>query len=289
MDRSNAIEHLLLSRCAKFNGSGDVLQYLEQRYSADASQKNYLVLESTDGGEYKLENVKEQQKDSQYINQFLFSKGKALSKENKFNHLKTKNEFKKFIQESLKLQEGIAKKLHKMARKNPKILQVDVASLPMCKKVLRFEDFIEMNNLWKDYMRELLEGSRTIEVATAKLASAEYVGAFFKVTHSSCPTNIGLEGIVLWESQSYFLMIVPRKNNWKDDISFEVKIPYSANECLGGLKMIPKKNTRFTFSIEWGCADEVIDFELVGDRLSIRSLDRANKKFKSHNVKDIEL
>ncbi|KAG0682147.1 hypothetical protein C6P40_003601 [Pichia californica] len=292
MDRSNAIEHLLLSRCAKYNGSGEIIKFLEQRYSFTGPQKNYLVLEPTDGGQYLIDNQKEEQKASANAKDFLSVKSKQsnASKDNKYNGLKTKNEFKKFVQQSLKLQDSVAKKLHKLCKKNPKILKQDVIELKICSGILKFEDFIEMNNLWKNYMKELLQNCKTIDVATSKLSSAEFVGSYFRVTHCTCPDNIGLEGIVLWESQTYVLLIIPRRNNWKDNISSNnnLEIPYTAKECLGGLRMIPKKKTRFTFDVEVD-DEHSIEFEFIGDRMGIRSLDRANKKFKSHNVKDIDL
>jgi ribonuclease P protein subunit POP4 len=295
MDRSNVIEHLLLSRCSRFNENGDLLQFLEQRYSFTGPQKNYLVLESTDGGQLLEDSRKNELKESENINSFLAEKKRgSLSKNNKYSAIKTKNEFKKFVQQSLRLQENVTRKLNKLNKKNPNILKQDVVQLKICKGILKFEDFIEINNLWNNYIKELVKNSRTIDVVTAKLSTAEFVGAYFTVTHCSCSDNIGMEGIVLWESQTYILLIVPRKNNWKENISdIPIKIPYTAKECIGGLRMIPKKKTRFTFNIELGDieseSEEALSFEFIGDRLSIRSVDRANKKFKSHSVKDIEL
>lgn len=294
MDRSNIIEHLLLSRCSRFNGSGNVLQFLEQRYSFTGPQKNYLVLESTDGGQIHLERDMQSQKNNEDSKAFLADTNRfsSLSKNNKFNEFKTKNEFKKFLQDSLKFQDNLVRKLNKLQKKDPNLLtQDDITKLKICKGLLKFEDFIEINNLWNNYIRELLLNSKTLDIITAKLSSAEFIGSYFKVTHSSCPDNIGIEGIVIWESQTYILLIVPRKNTWKDDISLnELKVPYSAKECIGGLRMIPKKKTRFTFYVSVDDDEEnVLSFEFVGDRMSIRSLDRANKKFKSHNVKDIDL
>ena len=292
MDRADVIEHFLLSRCSRFNDSGQILQFLEQRYSYTGPQKNYLVLEPTDGGQYQVETQQQEKKDAEEGKKFLSDKNSLTSatrKDNKYSSIKTKNEFKKFTRNSLKLQEEAAKKLRKLSKKNPGLLTGDVIDLKMCKGILKFEDFVEMHALWNNYMEELLQNCKTVDVITAKLSSAEFVGAYFKVTHCPCPDNIGLEGIVLWESQTYILMIIPRKNNWKNSITEQkVQIPYSAKECIGGLRMISKKKTRFTFDIE---VDEnnVIEFEFLGDRMSIRSLDRANKKFKSHNVKDIQL
>lgn len=292
MDRFDVIEHLLLSRCSKYNNSGQIIKFLEERYSFSGPQKNYLVLEPTDGGQYHIESQKREQKSKENAEDFLALKTvQKHSTDNKYNSLRTKNEFKKFVQQSLKLQNNVAKKLQKLSKKHPNILSSDVSELKICENILKFEDFIEMNILWKNYINELLQNSKTIDVATAKLSSAEYVGAYFKVTHSTCPDNIGLEGIVLWESQTYILLIIPRKNNWKDNIleKDNLKIPYSAKECIGGLRMVPKKKTRFTFEVEVPNSDDSIEFEFIGDRMAIRSVDRASKKFKSHNVKDIDI
>lgn len=291
MDRINTIEHLLLSRCSKYNGSGKILKFLEERYSFSGPQKNYLVLESTEGNQYQIEKKKSERKAQESVEDFLKTKKTSQTdSSNKFNSNKTKNEFKKLIQDSLKKQEIVAKKLHKLSKKKPELLQSDVRELKMCRELLMFEEFVEMHNLWKNYMKDLIKGLRTIDLVTAKLSSAEFVGAYFTVTHSSCPENVGVEGIVIWESQTYILLIVPRKNNWKDDIKIAgVSIPYSAKECIGGLRMIPKKKTRFTFNIEVEDSEDILPFELIGDRMSIKSLDRANKKFKSHNVKDIDV
>jgi ribonuclease P protein subunit POP4 len=298
MDRSNVIEHLLLSRCAKHNNNGELLQFLEQRYSFSGPQKNYLVLEPTEFSQISAENEKKAEKQKETVKDFLKEKPKTSSagKVNKYNELRTKNEFKKFVQESMKLQHNVARKLKKLVVKNPEIRNMeDVIGLRICEGILKFEDFMEMNTLWNNYVQELISNCKTIDVITAKLSSAEFVGAYFTVTHCTCPENIGIEGIVLWESQTYILMVIPRKNNWKESISLG-QVEYSAREMIGGLRMIPKKKTRFTFSIEVKKDEDngddegdFVDFEFIGDRLSIKSLDRANKKFKSHNVKDIQL
>ena len=304
MDRSNVLEHLLLSRCGRFNGNGEILEFLEQRYSFNGPQKNYLVLESTDGGAIRAENDKKIAKENETVNDFLSNLNSNKKTTNKFNKLKTKNEFKKFIQTSIKHQDNVSKKISKMIKSNPDIRDMeDIIDLKICCKILKIEDYIEMNTLWNNYINELIKGCKTIDTITAKLSSAEYIGAYFTVTHCSCSDSIGIEGIVLWESQSYILMIIARKNNWKDNISIgkndsnnKIKIKYSAREMIGGLRMIPKKKTRFTFRIDIENDEnkhegdkEVINFEFIGDRLCIKSLDRANKKFKSHNVKDIDI
>lgn len=304
MDRGNTIEHLLLSRCSKFSDDGEKLQFLENRYSATGTQKNYLILESTDGGQSQLDTVTEQKKDNETIKHFLKSSASntninnQIKKLNKHNPLKTKNQFKLFLKKSLKHQENTIKKLNKLAKKNPELLNsnsnTNILDLKICNKLLKFSDFIQLNILWNSYIDNLLDNNLKIDAVTSKLSSAEFVGAYFKVTHSSCHDYIGLEGIVLWESQTYILLIVPPKNSWKNHIHMKnINIPYSVSDQIGGLKMILKKKTRFTFEINLDSNDDtsnnVIEFEYIGDRMSIRSVDRANKKFKNHNVKDIEL
>lgn len=289
MDRINSIEQLLLSRCSRFNQTGKVLKFLEERYSFTGPQKNYLVLESTEGDEFKNEERKAEKKELASVDKYSKQKPIIFS-QNKFDPYKTKNEFKRLIQNTLKKQKQIAKKLHKLSKSKPQILEEDVKDLKICRELLLFEDFLEMHNLWKNYMKDLIRGSKTIDLITAKLSVAEFVGAYFRVTHSFCPENIGLEGIVIWESQTYVLLIVPRRYNWKGNVPNKLpQIPYTSNDCIGGLRMIAKKSTRFVFDIEVEDSSDILPFEFIGDRMSIRSLDRANKKFKSHSVKDIEV
>ncbi|GMG19150.1 unnamed protein product [Ambrosiozyma monospora] len=307
MDRKNAIERLLLTRCSKYqNDHGQLLELLENRYSLTGSQKNYLVLQSTDGGltkqeiENKVHKKKKKQKSKTISIIHSISESSAGNADaqpnstNKYHPLKTRNEFKQFIKSNLKYQDTVTKRLKKLQKTKPQLLKTteDLADLQLCSKVLKFEDFIQINELWNKYISELIGTSNNIQTITNKLSSCEFIGALLTVTHSQCVDNIGMSGIVIWESQFNYVIVVPRKNNWKTNIeSLQLPQNYSLSERIGGMRLIAKKNTRFEFSVPTSDSDDenVRDFELIGDRMTVRSVDRANKKFKSHAVRDIEL
>lgn len=286
MNRNNAIERLMLSRCSRYHEDGEILDILENRYSISGLQKNYLVLESTDGGitRQQIESGKKRKRKT-LLGSILVNEKRS----NKFNPLKTKNEFKRFIKTSLASQAKAGRQLKKLLKENPVYLDnvKDVGDLSICKEVLKVEDFTQINTLWNDYIKELVGSGENISVVTGKLSSGEFIGAEVEVTHSGCIDNVGKRGIVIWESQYNFAIVVPRQQNWKSSIGL-LQPNYSANELIGGLRLINKQDTRFRFSVHYD-DDKCVDFEILGDRLMLRSIDRANKKFKAHSVRDINL
>lgn len=267
----------MLSRCKTWSSDEDIYTLLEQRYSTTGSQKPYLILEGTDQGGLEAETKSKTP-----------SGLEGPSLKNKYDPLRVKNQFKNKIKSQMKTQDTIARKLRMISKRNPQILMQDVIQLRLCKPLMRYEDYISMNELWSSYISELISDSNNIQLVTAKLSSAEYIGAKLTVTHSLNPEQIGMKGIVLWESKDYYLIIVPRKSGWKSEIPDQSKVKYSAMECIGGLRKIQKVHTRFQFDVNSG-DDQVVSFEIIGDRMNIRSVDRANKKFKGHSVDDLNI
>ncbi len=307
MDRKNSIERLILSRCSKYHNDGEVLKLLEDRYSVDGLQKSYMILQSTDGGYTKAELLKSsssrkrRKKEKSILGSLTapVEQKTGINRHTKFYGKRTKNTFKKFIKDNLKLQKNTVKNLKRLIKKDPKYLSKveDLSKIPLCSKILKFDDFKEINRLWNNYVKELVGKTDNIAVMTNKLSTCEFIGARVEVTHSGCTNNIGQKGIVIWESQHNIAIVVPRAGGWKSEIS-TLNPEYSLSELIGGLKLINKENTRFKFCVniesdkkDTSLEDEqfYIEFEIIGDRLMVRSIDRANKKFKNHAVRDIEL
>lgn len=275
MDRMKSIEHHLLSRCRRFDSDEDIFTVLENRYSSTGSQKSYLILEGTDSNESDIKPTKKTKNTL------------GVSPKNKYDPLRVKNEFKSTIKSKMKEQDNIARKLRMIAKRNPEILKQDVINLRICKPLMRYENFVEMNTLWQSYMSDLIKDNTNVQVVTSKLSSAEYIGAELTISHSLSPEQIGMHGIVIWESKDYYLLIVPRKQNWKSQIP-NIEPKFSPMECIGGLRKFQKIHTRFEFDIKVS-ETEKLSFEIIGDRMNVRSVDRANKKFKGHSVDDINL
>lgn len=278
---SNLIEKRLLSRCRTYEKDSKTLEILEKRYSATGDQKNFLVLKPTEG----LTKNERKKKLRSLLHEL---KGSSLGGF-KTTKKTTRDEFKLFIQSNLALQKDLE---HRLRACNSK-----VENLKGFNKLLKMEDFMVLNNLWNDYINNLISISKSqlsqgeISLVLSKISSADLIGSFLTVKASKNVNVVGKSGIVIWESQHNFMIVVPRENDWKLDLqipqvdSKQAGIDWSVKEKIGGLRIIPKKNTIFQMLVS--SLDDPIEFDIIGSRFNIKSYDRANKKFKNHNVDDI--
>ncbi|CCK73572.1 RNase P/RNase MRP complex subunit NDAI_0G05890 [Naumovozyma dairenensis CBS 421] len=142
----------------------------------------------------------------------------------------------------------------------------------------KYNQFLPMHEtLWVGYMKELLNipdkltDSSKLSIngtmALTKLSMADYNGAILKVTKSKNKNMIGIEGIVIWDSQKNFIMITKGK-------------------LVDRIKCIPKKGTVFTFELPLNDED-ALQYSILGDRFKYRSSDRASRKFKSRRCDDM--
>lgn len=141
-----------------------------------------------------------------------------------------------------------------------------------------FRTFLPMHQeLWVGYIRELLNIPAKIsdsskltingQTALTKLSMADYNGAYLKVASSRNENLVGLEGIVIWDSQKNFIMLTQGK-------------------LIDELKIVPKKGTVFNFEIPINEEDALL-YTILGDRFKYRSSDRAGRKFKSRRCDDM--
>lgn len=118
-----------------------------------------------------------------------------------------------------------------------------------------------------------------------KLASADFNGCIVTVIQSKNTLLVGVRGIIVWDTQHSFIVVVPRDEDsreWNED-----KNTFSPTETVGGFRMIPKKGSLFAFDVVLPGDEECVGFTMVGSRFEFRSVDRSGKKFKSHNVDDL--
>lgn len=130
----------------------------------------------------------------------------------------------------------------------------------------KYEIYEPLNKLWHEYIREILgkEINTGGQSAAAKLASAEFHGAGVEVVRSHCPGRVGIAGIVV-RDRKFVVEIITKKR---------------------GLKIVPKEGTTFRISVpvsaEGGEDGQAFVFDLLGDQVMLRSVDRASRKFKAH-------
>ncbi|KAF4835121.1 Ribonuclease P protein subunit p29 [Colletotrichum tropicale] len=145
----------------------------------------------------------------------------------------------------------------------------------------KYAVFEPLHRLWLGYIEEIL-GSELYgggSGAAAKLTAAEFHGAEVEVSRSSCPSRVGIKGIVIKDSKFSF-EVITRKNEMKimpkEGTWFKVEIPVKE----------PSPSADADAPAEEGTPRRFV-FEVLGDQFLMRGADRANKKFKNHYLKNI--
>lgn len=167
---------------------------------------------------------------------------------------------------------------HKLSSKNVLREYLLAEDPSIIKSLPNFDKFKPMHEqLWIGYMKEILnipgelrdssKFSINQSQALLKLSMADYNGAFLKVIKSVNRNMLGIEGIVIWDSQKNFIMI-------------------TSGELVDEIKCIPKKGTVFAFEVPLN-KEDALQFTILGDRFKYRSSDRAGRKFKARRVDDM--
>ena len=98
------------------------------------------------------------------------------------------------------------------------------------KEKLNYEDLLSMNKLWQDYIKDLMNNSNNEENILSKMLKADLHGAILTVINSTNKNNIGINGIVLFESRRTFNLL-NKKNEIKTILKngniFETEINYN--------------------------------------------------------------
>ncbi|GAV52386.1 hypothetical protein ZYGR_0AG03770 [Zygosaccharomyces rouxii] len=162
--------------------------------------------------------------------------------------------------------------------KNTLVDYLKTNHLQIWENLPKFDKFRPMHEqLWIGYIKEMLNIPVEIRDASKfninrsqslfKLSMADYNGSFLKVVKSVNKNMIGIEGIVIWDSQKNFIMM-------------------TEGTLVDEIKCIPKKGTIFALEIPLNDED-ALQFSILGDRFKYRSSDRAGRKFKARRVDDM--
>lgn len=121
----------------------------------------------------------------------------------------------------------------------------------------RFELYLPLHSLWKDYISDLVDlkrlTSKNLPEYELKLMKADLHGSLLSVTKAKCPSLIGTSGIVLQETKNTFKLIT------SDD----------------KFKTIPKQNAAFSLAV-----GEFI-VTIYGNNFMFKSSDRSTRSFKT--------
>ncbi|XP_022342004.2 ribonuclease P protein subunit p29-like isoform X2 [Crassostrea virginica] len=120
----------------------------------------------------------------------------------------------------------------------------------------KFETYLPMHELWKEYMRETLgltDKTKTFDQYNCEsILKADFHGCFLTVSKSCCPSYIATTGIVIMETKNTF-KIITKQNQ---------------------VKCIPKRNSVFMFEIDGHY------LTLYGNNFCCQPVLRSTHKFK---------
>lgn len=269
MDRDLTLERLLLSR--SYTSEAQITELLEDRYSITGGQRPFLPITPAEAVVVDKEEKKEEKllDITKNIDLKPSTKRKSSARKNMRIYIKTTHANQK----------KAVKRLQEFQRKYPRAL-LRVNSLLEQYSIPRYTDYIPLNQLWSNYILDLLFGEQktaNVHMLLPKLSSADYNGSHLTVLESRNPHLEGLAGIVLYDAQHSFILVVPQKT--------EAETTISPSEAVGGLRIVPKKGTMFGFDVPMG--EDVVGFTILGSRFELRAVDRSGKKFKNHDVEDI--
>lgn len=147
----------------------------------------------------------------------------------------------------------------------------------------KYEIYEPLNKLWQGYIREVLgnEFFTGGQGAAAKLSSAEFHGAAVEVVRSHCPGRVGIKGIVVRDRKFVFEIITKKRGVKvvpKEGTMFRVTVPTSSEEGSDATALQQGASKD---------AQQALEFDVLGDQMMLRSVDRANRKFKSHFLEDL--
>ncbi|SPO03237.1 related to ribonuclease P protein subunit p29 [Cephalotrichum gorgonifer] len=149
--------------------------------------------------------------------------------------------------------------------------------------------FEPLHDLWLGYIREVLGNDihRGGPETAQKLTSAEFHGAEVEVSRSGCVSRVGVKGIVIKDTRFVFEIITRRnkiKTVPKEGTMFRVVVPVEKRRAEGGEGEGEGADGKTAGE---GAGTEDFIFEIHGDQFLYRAADRASKKFKAHNLKNL--
>ena len=103
------------------------------------------------------------------------------------------------------------------------------------KEKMDYDTLLSMNQLWQDYITELMNNSNNEENILSKILKADLHGAILTVINSTNKNNIGISGIVLFESRRTFNLLNKKneiKTILKNGCVFETEMKYNGMKII---------------------------------------------------------
>ena len=125
----------------------------------------------------------------------------------------------------------------------------------MKKEEIKYESMVPMNQMWNEYITSLMNKTMNVETISSKIVKCDLHGALIEVANSVNKNNIGIKGIMLFESKKTFNILT--QNN--------------------KIKTILKQGSIFKLNLTYGD----IEVTILGDNFIYKSAERTKVKFKT--------
>lgn len=103
------------------------------------------------------------------------------------------------------------------------------------KEKLKYDDLLVLNKMWQEYISELMNNTNNQETILNKMLKADLHGAILKVVNSTNKNNIGISGIVIFESRRTFNILTIKneiKTVLKQGCIFETQFQFNNMKIL---------------------------------------------------------
>lgn len=107
----------------------------------------------------------------------------------------------------------LSRKGNKLLSKTIKKVRHDARQLRQTELQTDYKNYIFMNDLWKQYISELLKDANNNETILQRMLTADYHGSIIRVVKAKNSSLIGKEGIVIQETKNMFVIVEQTKNH----------------------------------------------------------------------------
>jgi len=122
----------------------------------------------------------------------------------------------------------LSRKGNKLLSKTIKKVRHDAKQLRTTDLQIDYKNYIFMNDLWKQYISELLKDATNNETILQRILTADYHGCLIRVVKAKNQSLIGKEGIIIQETKNIFIIVEKSKNRrcsiFKKDCLFSINI-----------------------------------------------------------------
>ncbi|CAF3678386.1 unnamed protein product [Rotaria sp. Silwood1] len=122
----------------------------------------------------------------------------------------------------------LSRKGNKLLSKIIKKVRHDARQIRKTDLQIDYKNYLFMNDLWKQYITELLKNATNNETILQGILTADYHGCLIRIVKAKNSSLIGKEGIIIQETKNMFVIIEQNKNRQcsilKKDCLFSIDI-----------------------------------------------------------------